>query len=149
MTTPTDILDGIVATLTSSVDMLDCASIDNYLPAIRSDKVGLIAVGTGHETEITAATMTLVQYAHRMRLQLWVKLVQGGEAAANDTARDIGYLCMRSLIEHDGDGYALALEDGRGAIMSYEVDQQVVSAGGQAYIIGTLTVPVWQIEEVG
>lgn len=149
MTTPTDILANVIATLKANLPILDAISTVSYLPMVSATKVGLVGVATGGETEVVHVTFSGTEYRHRLRLQLWIKLVQGQEVTANTIARDIGYQCMQVLIANDTTGgYELPPSEGNDAVMSYDVDRQVYSEGGQGYMLGTLTVSVWQYEGV-
>lgn len=145
MATATTVAEAVVAVIDAALSEVDAASTADYLPAVESQKVALIATALGHADEGHVYSAGWMHVIHRLRLEFWTKVDQGDVATCVTRARDAGYRAMRALVAGDvTSGYTLASQN----TMTYAVDPQVVVVGDIPYFRGVLTVAVMQKETV-
>lgn len=125
---------------------VDYTSISDFTPAIQSQKVAALCVAFGQSSSGEPETMdpTMVTLTHRLRVEFWVKHVQGKAADTMQRGRDISTEAIAALMVNDGDGYELAL-----GAFEETVDPVLVSHNQSSWLVATLTVPVRNVIAVG
>ena len=136
----------IVAGLESVLDDVsgvDQTSIDVYIPAASTQGSALIIPPLGQSSvysfrNLSASTARVV---HRIPCEFWTKVSTGALATTLASARDIGRLATIAIMAGDStNGYELET----GEDITVSVTEVPVVVGDMAYIVTTVTVPVWE-----
>ncbi|MGV1048234.1 MAG: hypothetical protein ACOYD4_06895 [Solirubrobacterales bacterium] len=148
MASTTTVAQAVLDTLKDHLPDVDQASLTSFMPALRTSRVAIMGVSQGHVDEGYVYGPGYVHVVHRLRFLFWVKLIQGREEEYHLRARNLGREAMHALVANEqASGYTLA-DSGDGVAMTYSVDPNIISEGGQPYLVGTFSVPVMQKETV-
>lgn len=148
MATVSEVVEAVVGVIVAALPEIDEWDTAQYLPAVETQQIALIATALGHTDEGYVYSAGWMQVTHRLRLELWTKLDQGDIETGIQRARDAGYRAMKALVAADvGGGYTLAAA-GTGVAMTYQVEPQIHTVGDIPFLRGVLMVPVWQKETV-
>lgn len=146
MATVTSIATALKTTLLNGLSDVDYASIDEFLPPIKTRKVALIIVPNGQETSIRFESLaaTTLHFTHRIPCEFWVKHTQGDAATTQQRARDIARLAAVELAQNDGSSYDLDFD----LAVESQIADQYIEVGGVPFLVVTLLVPVTNSEAV-
>ena len=144
MATVTELAAAVAAVIQAAMPEVDAYNLSSFEPAVTTQNVALIGSPLGQRDEAIALSVAGgSETEHRIRLQLWTKVVRGDEATGITTARNAGYRALRAVLVADGSTYDLA----PGETLTAAVDEQVLVVGEIPFIRTTLTFPLWQAEE--
>lgn len=135
----------IVAALESVLDDVtgvDQTSIDTYTPATSTQGTALLITPFGQSAvvQFTDLAGDKARYIHRIPCEFWTKFSTGAQATTIAAARDIGRLAVIALMTNDSTGYEIWPEED----ITVSVTEVPVIIGDMAYIVTTVTVPVWE-----
>jgi len=140
----TQIASSIAAELLT-MDEVDYASVNDYLPAIKTSRgkaaALIIPFGQRGETQIFDLVGGTLVGTYRIPVEFWIKHEQGEVATTMQMARDIGARAMRCLVAANLRG-DVGFELDPGTPFEEVVNDTPVSTGNQPYVISRLTVPV-------
>ena len=144
MATVSHLTDAVLSAIRAALPEVDSWSAAGYEPAIGTQGVALIGTALGHQDDVRFLTVEGgFEGVHRLRLQLWTKLVRGDEGTGIATARDAGYRALAAVVRADGDGYELLPDEP----LTARTDETILVVGDLPYVRTVLTIPVWQAEE--
>ena len=144
MATVSQLCAAVLAAIRAALPEVDSWSAAGYEPAITTQGVALIGTALGHQDDVRLNTLNGgIEATHRLRVQLWTRIVRGDEAAGIGTARDVGYRALRAVALADGDDYELAPDED----MTARTDDTILVVGELPFVRTVLTIPVWQAEE--
>lgn len=144
MATVTQLTDAVLAAIRAAMPEVDSWSAAGYEPAIGTQSVALIGTALGHQDDVRLNTLDGgTEAVHRLRVQLWTRIVRGEEAAGIATARDVGYRALLAVARADGGGYELTPDED----MTARTDDTILVVGELPFVRTVLTIPVWQAEE--
>ncbi len=134
----TEAATAIIGVILDEVEDVDSGGVDD-LPAITTNSAAVLSLPFNQSSTLQilsfepGATATV-----RLRFEIWIKHNEGAAAVTMQRGRDLGIQVAKVVIEHDGEGYALA-EDGE---ITEAVDANPVVVGGAPWLVSTLTIPV-------
>jgi len=147
MATVESLITAVMAAIEADLPEVDYSDATSFEPQITTQSAALVAVPYGQTDEARDISLSAVEMLHRLRLMLYVRLVQGNQGTAFPLARNIGHRAMLALIAHDGEGYDLATPDV--AQMTSAVSEvRQIDTVGREFVAVTLTVPVVQVEAI-
>lgn len=143
MATVSQLTDAVLAAIRAALPEVDAWSAAGYEPAIGTQGVAMIGTALGHQDDVRLNTLEGgIEATHRLRVQLWTKLVRGDEAAGIATARDAGYRALLAVTMADGDGYELTPDED----LTARTDETILVVGELPFVRTILTIPCWQAE---
>lgn len=113
MSTVTSIVTEMANAITSKLSDVDASSIDGWVPAQMTEKVALIAPPVSQRDRLEWADLsagTLRSSPLTVVLELWVRMVQGEEAACMQRAREVGRDAAIAIAAIDGTAFELESE---------------------------------------
>lgn len=153
MTEVTDVATELVSILSALADV-DQTSLDNYVPAVETQKVALLVVPFQQSGAMAYAGVGKNSYvhAHRIPCEFWVKVNTGNVAAAVQRGRDICLQALRLIAANPTlNGSVMqvgsSLLGDQGMLGQYTINPRYEERGQIPYITATLFVPV-EIREI-
>ncbi len=142
MGTVTDIAQALVDAVIAGVADVDYGSASEFLPAVQTSKVAVLAVPFAQSTTFDLETLDAGELVatHRIRLEFWTKHTQGAASVTMQRARDVATSAMAVLIANDGDDYELAAQPAEET-----VDPAMVQYSQASWLVSVLMVPVRNI----
>lgn len=137
MTTPSALVDTILATINAAVADVDTVSSSDFTPAIGTAGIAALSPAFELETSVVWATMTEYVMTHRIPIEFWVKH-DGKPAMTMQRARDIGAAAIEALVASDGTGYELELD----VPVTFSVDPAMTTVNSVAWLVATMFVSV-------
>jgi len=143
--TVTSIATALMDTLNTALADVDYASIDEYLPSVKTEKVALLVTPAGQaDVGRFQSFASNLELTHRIRCEFWVKIDKADMAATMSRAREIPLDAMRILLSNDGASYELAPN----TEMESSTTDGPVTTGNASYLVAALIVPCWNQVEV-
>jgi hypothetical protein len=135
---PTTPIGSMLTVLNTALTEVDMVSQAEFMPAVTTTSVALLAVPFSYQVIGTWETLDGdMRLVHRIQFEFWIKHVQGKSATTAQYAYDLGTKAMRALKDSDGTGYSLDYEP-----IEYTVDANPVTVNNMPWIVGTLAVGI-------
>lgn len=140
-----DIAEALRDVCADNISDIDRSSKDDYLPAVDTQKIALLAVPfrqlDTYEWADLSGTKLLCR--HTIMLEFWIRLPNdaAGIAVAMQRGRDIGLQAALVIADNDGTGYQLEPD---APLMQSEVDDAALNLNGPVFVRARLGVRVRQ-----
>jgi len=137
MTTPSALVDTILATINAAVADVDTVSSSDFTPAIGT--AGIAALSPAFELASSFEWDTLgineIVATHRIPVEFWVKH-DGKPATTMQRARDVGAAALLALVAADGTGYTLNYSEAA----TFTVDPGLTTINSVSWLVANMTV---------
>lgn len=135
-----------IADVAATIDGVDQTSIDDYLPSIKTQSIACLVLPFGQTDTVTLSDFgpNTAAFTHRIKVEFWIKHVQGKAANTMQRAREIFRLAVIALINADGTGYTLSPD----LRIEGNVEQGFLTVESMPYLVATLYVPVLNEEDL-
>lgn len=135
-----------IQTQMATISGVDYTSVDDYLPSIKTQSIACLVLPFGQTDTVTLSDFgpNTAAFTHRIKVEFWVKHVQGKANNTMQRAREIFRLAVFALLAGDGTGYTLSPD----LRIEGNVEQGFLTVESMPYLVATLYVPVLNEEDL-